>query len=886
MENLLIDFYTGKRIFNIFKTNNVLSHLIQGRVIRGEIDSAVGGLHCQAQQKRNIYRLVHINSSLSKIKGEYDHFEKKKPASTAISKKSLEKKKREEKNKYKYSNMFVQPSIDYLCENKMFYYFLKIVARKNNVFDVSCDNIVYIRDIGIDDREIFGYSRTIELLKKVRDKLRIKYNSNYLYLRDHSEILMLDDISEINRVTVCLKGTINQIDYLSYITNRFRDPKCLLSINCKIEMIDSELEDKILEIKNLDTLNISATEYHHKKKLIDKIGINRLRIKKVVSIGTQPFFIPNKYLELEDIKQIYSNKNNSAFAALNEEGDVFTWGDAEYGGVKAILWRVKAGEWREPRKINISVRKQLKNVKHIYSTNKAFAALTVSGQVVTWGDAVWGGDSSRIQAELKDQVVEEIYSTGYAFAALLADGRVVTWGNARSGGDSSRVQAELKDVKKIYSNDYAFAALSASGRVVTWGDAPAHPSTNSISFKDEDQVRDILERVAHLPSEKANEILASAFVKSLLPANAPTGSRGDSSSVQAKLKDQVVEKIYSTRLAFAALLKNGQVVTWVVTWGSSYSGGKIPDDVKNELKDRVVQRIYSTRYAFAAVSASGQVVTWGNARSGGDSSSVQAELKDVKKIYSTAKAFAALTESGQVVTWGRADSGGDSSSVQAELKKQKVKHIYSTRTAFAALTESGQVVTWGNTGDNEKHKNNDWLQAELEGKTIKKIYSNDYGFVLLTHENKVIVWGKQIMDDEQDVVNSYIINKIYPTTTRFICFVEEDLTRPEVEDDGEKKVLITSISEHIAALPQEQARDILGRVSALMQSLLPPDANNAAAGEELTRLEIEDDNADDDNADDDNVDDDNDIDDDNVDDDDNEEDDDELPEYSPQLIRS
>ena len=54
MENLLIDFYTGKRIFNIFETKNVLSHLIQGRVVRGEIDSAVGGLHCQAGHKKNI----------------------------------------------------------------------------------------------------------------------------------------------------------------------------------------------------------------------------------------------------------------------------------------------------------------------------------------------------------------------------------------------------------------------------------------------------------------------------------------------------------------------------------------------------------------------------------------------------------------------------------------------------------------------------------------------------------------------------------------------------------------------------------------------------------------------------------------------------------------
>jgi hypothetical protein len=65
------------------------------------------------------------------------------------------------------------------------------------------------------------------------------------------------------------------------------------------------------------------------------------------------------------------------------------------------------------------------------------------GSVVTWGDAKWGGDSSRVQAELK-QDVDMIYSTENAFAAQMLDGRVVTWGSAYDGGDSSRVQAELK----------------------------------------------------------------------------------------------------------------------------------------------------------------------------------------------------------------------------------------------------------------------------------------------------------------------------------------------------------------------------------------------------------------------------------------------------------
>ena len=140
-------------------------------------------------------------------------------------------------------------------------------------------------------------------------------------------------------------------------------------------------------------------------------------------------------------------------------------------------------------------------------------AVLGNGRVVTWGSAGSGGDSSAVQGQLKDQVVEQIYSTGYAFAAVLGNGRVVTWGGAHYGGDSRAVQGELKDqvVKKIYSTSGAFAALLGNGRVVTWGHAY---------------------------------------------------SGGDSSAVQGELKDQVVQQLYSIPKTFLALLGNGRMVKW------------------------------------------------------------------------------------------------------------------------------------------------------------------------------------------------------------------------------------------------------------------------------------------------------------------------------------
>ena len=47
-----------------------------------------------------------------------------------------------------------------------------------------------------------------------------------------------------------------------------------------------------------------------------------------------------------------------------------------------------------------AVRDQLKGVQQIQATFAPFAAILADGSVVTWGDALYGGDSSAVQHEL------------------------------------------------------------------------------------------------------------------------------------------------------------------------------------------------------------------------------------------------------------------------------------------------------------------------------------------------------------------------------------------------------------------------------------------------------------------------------------------------------
>ncbi|OLP90809.1 hypothetical protein AK812_SmicGene27585 [Symbiodinium microadriaticum] len=145
-------------------------------------------------------------------------------------------------------------------------------------------------------------------------------------------------------------------------------------------------------------------------------------------------------------------------------------------------------------------------------------------------------------------------------------------------------------------------------------------------------------------------------------------------------------QVQACHQAFAAILGDGSVVTW----GRPDCGGD-SSSVQDQLKN--VQQIQATARAFAAILGDGSVVTWGGVDCGGDSSSVQDQLKNVQQIQATARAFAAILGDGSVVSWGGVDCGGDSSSVQDQLKN--VQQIQATARAFAAILGDGSIVSWG-----------------------------------------------------------------------------------------------------------------------------------------------------------------------------------------------
>ena len=153
---------------------------------------------------------------------------------------------------------------------------------------------------------------------------------------------------------------------------------------------------------------------------------------------------------LNFVNRIFSNYYS--FAALNMDKTVTVWGNHLYGG-----------------SVNNNIQSSLINIRTISSTEKAYAAIDNSNNVITWGDENNGGNSSDVSNQLTN--VKEVYSNKYAFAALKYDKTVITWGNTNYGGDSSSVSNQLTDINEIFSTFYSFGALKNDGRVITWGDS-------------------------------------------------------------------------------------------------------------------------------------------------------------------------------------------------------------------------------------------------------------------------------------------------------------------------------------------------------------------------------------------------------------------------------
>lgn len=104
-------------------------------------------------------------------------------------------------------------------------------------------------------------------------------------------------------------------------------------------------------------------------------------------------------------------------------------------------------------------------VKEIISNDRGgevFAALKTDGNAVIWGNERMGADTN-LNGTDKLSNVRSIHISSSAVAAIKQDNSVEVWGQSTHGGDASLVQDKLKNITNIYSNAYSMVALNSEG---------------------------------------------------------------------------------------------------------------------------------------------------------------------------------------------------------------------------------------------------------------------------------------------------------------------------------------------------------------------------------------------------------------------------------------
>ena len=174
-------------------------------------------------------------------------------------------------------------------------------------------------------------------------------------------------------------------------------------------------------------------------------------------------------------------------------------------------------------------------------------------------------------------------------------------------------------------------------------------------------------------------------------------------------------QVSTTKKAFAAWCYGGNCV---VAWGPPESGGD-SSGIRDQLRN--VQQIQATTGgAFSAILADGSVVSWGVPHYGGNCSAVQAQLRNVQQVQAAdAGAFAAILADGSVVTWGDKHCGGNSFAVQNELRN--VQRVQATDKAFAAILANGSVVAWGS-----QNNGGDCSEGQDQLRNVQQVQATDF----------------------------------------------------------------------------------------------------------------------------------------------------------------
>ena len=385
--------------------------------------------------------------------------------------------------------------------------------------------------------------------------------------------------------------------------------------------------------------------------------------------------------------------------------------------------------------------------KNISATDKAFAAIKETGDVVVWGQELYGGKQTDLSGHTN---FIHVFSNGGSFTGLKEDGTMHTWGNnnfGTLGGPSTDINISSNvqeineftdsyrksnilsefginaDTKKIVDNSYtsnaeANALINIDGTVDTWGNTAFGGLTTNLS-NNLNNVKEIITGGGVMTALKADGTTITWKNNSIYETNKPVNLNN-------------VKKVVSGSDGMVVALKaDGTVVAWhnaSNTW--DLCGNVISDDLTN--LSGIVD-IYASNKCFAALKYDNSLYVWGSDENPTNriinniSSQVSKLTSGVKEVFVNGKVLIALKYDGTVVTIGDANNGGDISNNDTQYKlyggtATDINDVFLNDKFAIGLKKDNSCIYWGDISRNSTLFNND-ITTFTDIKNI--VYSKD-----------------------------------------------------------------------------------------------------------------------------------------------------------------
>lgn len=547
------------------------------------------------------------------------------------------------------------------------------------------------------------------------------------------------------------------------------------------------------------------------------------------------------YGDISGVKQLEHVSHCTICVKTN--GELLVWGYDNYVGATGSGTYANTG-------ITNELRNKFTNVKKIVTNSFAVAALRNDGSVFCWGHASYGGDitntvplaSEGISNFTLDEGVIDIFASYYTFTAVKSDG-IITWGNT-SRLNPSDILDGLKNINWSAKLDgYSYLNYKNSW-IDTYGfqsynhqntrDYPMYKTNSTLNnaittlknLLNNNEKKEFVENLVYYPKNIASFEslkLPNEFYKGVTKDDVRSALLNVLFNISPKINEFETTpeflafdgKINSTKLRvikpntgiinlsdftgeslgfYIPMVNNDsaifqsadRTITYKLTnnndsylftkiSGVDLSSNKTPPfsgkteinnfifSFKNGIfsgKDSLTQKyncISTSQTSFAYLTNSGNVVTWGRSATGGfshDQYGMTAPstsydimepnedlLSDVVDIQGNTWGFVALKKDGTVITWGaKYATHTITSSIlyvpYYTLTKKNTRAVFTNSAgAIAAILYDDTVVTWGRSDG----KSMAFLGEPLTN--MKTIIPASRGFMGIKNNGDLVTWG-------------------------------------------------------------------------------------------------------------------------------------------------